>query len=137
MVAPVITVVGSFAVGMTIRTSHMPHLRRDAVGADFDMGPGGKGSNQAVAAARLGAHAYFAGIIGDDKLGEIATDLYAREGVDTTYLHKTHGHGHGRRLHHPQRSGRERHHPGHGGQQADGPGLCRPGRRNRFAAAAS
>jgi ribokinase len=89
MVAPVITVVGSFAVGMTIRTSHMPHFGETLVGADFDMGPGGKGSNQAVAAARLGAHAYFAGIIGDDKLGEIATDLYAREGVDTTYLHKT------------------------------------------------
>ena len=53
------------------------------------MGPGGKGSNQAVATAKLGAHSYFAGIIGDDKLGEIATDLYAREGVDTTYLQKT------------------------------------------------
>ena len=89
MVAPVITVVGSFAVGMTIRTSHMPHFGETLVGADFDMGPGGKGSNQAVAAARLGAHAFFAGLIGADKLGEIATDLYAREGVDTTYLHKT------------------------------------------------
>jgi len=86
---PIITVVGSFAVGMTIRTSHMPHFGETLVGADFDMGPGGKGSNQVVATAKLGAHAYFAGIIGDDKLGEIATDLYAREGVDTTYLQKT------------------------------------------------
>ncbi len=53
------------------------------------MGPGGKGSNQAVATARMGAESYFVGIIGDDKLGEIATDLYAREGVNTRYLKKT------------------------------------------------
>jgi ribokinase len=53
------------------------------------MGPGGKGSNQAVGTARLGAKSYFIGIIGNDKLGEIATDLYAGEGVDTTYLEKS------------------------------------------------
>ena len=38
---------------------------------------------------RLGAQAHFAGIIGADKLGEIATDLYAREGVDRTWLQRT------------------------------------------------
>lgn len=89
MSKPVITVVGSFAVGMTLRTSRMPVFGETLTGSDFDMGPGGKGSNQAVGAARLGANAFFAGIIGNDKLGEIATDLYNREGVDTTYLHKT------------------------------------------------
>ena len=89
MTTPIITVVGSFAVGMTLRTARMPHFGETLLGADFDMGPGGKGSNQAVGAARLGALACFAGIIGDDKLGEIATDLYVAEGVDTTYLTKT------------------------------------------------
>ncbi|MBI5292595.1 MAG: ribokinase [Chloroflexi bacterium] len=89
MAKPIITVVGSFAVGMTLRTSRMPVFGETLVGADFDMGPGGKGSNQAVANARLGANSYFAAIIGDDKLGEIATDLYAREGVNTEYLEKT------------------------------------------------
>lgn len=89
MPKPIVTVVGSFAVGMTIRTIRMPIFGETLVGSDFDMGPGGKGSNQAVATARLGANSFFAGIIGDDKLGEIATDLYAREGVDTTYLTKT------------------------------------------------
>lgn len=89
MTQPVITVVGSFAVGLTIRTSHMPVFGETLIGSDFDMGPGGKGSNQAVGAARLGAEAHFVGIIGDDKLGEIATDLYAQEGVDTTHLWKT------------------------------------------------
>ncbi|MCB0156309.1 MAG: ribokinase, partial [Anaerolineae bacterium] len=77
MSKPIITVVGSFAVGMTLRTSHMPIFGETLLGADFDMGPGGKGSNQAVGTARLGANSFFAGIIGTDKLSEIATDLYA------------------------------------------------------------
>ena len=86
---PVITVVGSFAVGMTLRTSKMPIFGETLIGSHFDMGPGGKGSNQAVATARLGANSYFAGIIGQDKLGEIATDLYQAEGVNTQYLELT------------------------------------------------
>jgi ribokinase len=89
MTQPTITVVGSFAVGMTLRTGRMPHFGETLVGRDFDMGPGGKGSNQAVGTARLGARSYFAGIIGDDKLAEIALDLYAAEGVDTTFLKQT------------------------------------------------
>lgn len=89
MTRPVITVVGSFAVGMTLRTGRMPVFGETLIGSDFDMGPGGKGSNQAVGSARLGAEAHFVGIIGADKLGEIATELYAREGVRTTHLHRT------------------------------------------------
>jgi ribokinase len=89
MQKPIITVVGSFAVGMTLRTSRMPIFGETLIGSDFDMGPGGKGSNQAVGVARLGATSHFVGIIGDDKLGEIATDLYMQEGVNTRYLMKT------------------------------------------------
>ncbi len=89
MSKPVITVVGSFAVGMTLRTARMPIFGETLLGSDFDMGPGGKGSNQAVGVARLGAQAYFAGIVGDDKLADIGLELYASEGIDTTYLHKT------------------------------------------------
>lgn len=86
---PVITVVGSFAVGMFIRTSRMPVFGETLVGSEFEMGPGGKGSNQAVGVARLGAKSYFANIIGRDKLGEIATSMYTEEGVDTHFLEKT------------------------------------------------
>jgi ribokinase len=50
------------------------------------MGPGGKGSNQAVATARLGANSALIGIIGTDKLAGIATDLYAEEGVDAALV---------------------------------------------------
>ncbi len=89
MTKPRVTVVGSFAVGMTLRTSKMPIFGETLIGSDFDMGPGGKGSNQAVGTARLGAESHFVGIIGADKLGEIATDLYAAEGVHTEYLEKT------------------------------------------------
>jgi ribokinase len=89
MTSPIITVVGSFAVGMTIRTPTLPIFGQTLIGNDFDMGPGGKGSNQAVATSRLGAKSSFVGIIGDDKLAEIALDLYAAEGVDTTYLLKS------------------------------------------------
>jgi len=85
---PVITVVGSFAVGMTLRTLRMPVFGETLLGSDFDMGPGGKGSNQAVALARLGAEAHFVGAIGDDKLGTIATELYQAEGVGTEYLER-------------------------------------------------
>ena len=89
MTKPVITVVGSFAVGMTLRTHRMPVFGETIVGSDFDMGPGGKGSNQAVGVARLGAEAHLAGIIGDDRLGEIAIDLYDREGVGASFLQRT------------------------------------------------
>lgn len=89
MSKPIITVVGSFAVGMTLRTSRMPIFGETLIGSDFDMGPGGKGSNQAVATARLGAQSFFVGIIGEDKLGEIATDLYKAEGVDIRYMETT------------------------------------------------
>lgn len=89
MSRPVVTVVGSFAVGMTLRTGRMPVFGETLIGSDFDMGPGGKGSNQAVGTVRLGADSYFAGIIGNDKLGDIATDLYSREGVNTHYLERT------------------------------------------------
>jgi len=89
MTRPIVTVVGSFAVGMTLRTSRMPIFGETLIGSDFDMGPGGKGSNQAVATARLGAQSHFVGIIGHDKLGEIATELYKAEGVNTGLMEIT------------------------------------------------
>lgn len=91
MPRPIITVVGSFAVGMTMRTERMPVFGETLIGSEFDMGPGGKGSNQAVAAARLGAESHLVGMIGDDVLGAIGTDLYAAEGVGTEHLGRATG----------------------------------------------
>jgi ribokinase len=83
---PEVTVVGSFAVGLTMRAPKLPIFGETMLGTDFDMGPGGKGSNQAVATARLGAHSALMSVIGTDKLASIATDLYAAEGVDASLL---------------------------------------------------
>lgn len=85
----VVTVVGSFAVGLTLRADRFPVKGETLLGRDFDMGPGGKGSNQAVQAARLGADVEFVARIGQDDFGEIATRLYAQEGVGTTFLLRT------------------------------------------------
>ncbi|MCC7164670.1 MAG: ribokinase [Anaerolineae bacterium] len=83
---PSVTVVGSFAVGLTLRAERFPVKGETLLGRDFDMGPGGKGSNQAVQAARLGANVEFVGRIGADNFGAIGKQLYTQEQVDTTYL---------------------------------------------------
>lgn len=85
----VITVAGSFAVGMTIRAPHFPSAGETLLGSDFDMGPGGKGSNQAVATARLGAESHLVAKVGRDLFAEMALDLYRREGVGIQYLYQT------------------------------------------------
>lgn len=87
--SPSITVVGSFAVDFTIRTPHMPIFGQTLFGSEFAMGPGGKGSNQAVGAARLGARASLAAMLGKDRLAEIATELYRQEGVGIAHLGRT------------------------------------------------
>ena len=86
MKTPRIVVVGSFAVGMTIRAPKLPIFGETMLGTDFDMGPGGKGSNQAVATARLGARSSLLAMVGDDKLAGIASDLYSAEGVDASLV---------------------------------------------------
>src|SRR5262245_55708695 len=84
-----ITVVGSFAVGMTIRAPHFPVAGETLLGSDFDMGPGGKGSNQAVAAARLGVESHLVAKVGQDIFAEMALELYRREGVGARYVFQT------------------------------------------------
>jgi ribokinase len=86
---PVITVVGSFAVGLTLRAPRFPVAGETLIGSDFDLGPGGKGSNQAVAAARLGAESHLVAVIGTDTFGQVALDLYLRELVDAAHVRRT------------------------------------------------
>src|SRR5690606_22544475 len=59
------------------------------LGSDFDMGPGGKGSNQAVAAARLGAESHLVAKVGRDLFAQMALDLYQQEGVGTQHVYQT------------------------------------------------
>lgn len=88
---PIVTVVGSFAVGLTLRADRFPVKGETLLGRDFDMGPGGKGSNQAVQAARLGADVEFVARLGNDNFGAIGKKLYAEENVGATFLVESDG----------------------------------------------
>lgn len=77
-----IAVVGSYGAGLTIQAERMPALGETLGGGRFDYGPGGKGSNQAVGAARLGASVSILTALGDDAFALGARELWATEGID-------------------------------------------------------
>lgn len=77
-----ISVVGGYGVGMTMRLATVPGPGETVTGATFAFGPGGKGSNQAVAAARLGARVSLLTAVGPDFFAADARRLWAEEGVD-------------------------------------------------------
>ncbi|MBI3761753.1 MAG: ribokinase [Chloroflexi bacterium] len=83
-----ITVVGSFAVGLTLRAPRFPVAGETLIGSDFDMGPGGKGSNQAVGSARLGAESHLVAVVGTDMFGDVGVNLYRQEGVGIEHLRR-------------------------------------------------
>ncbi len=78
-----ILVMGSYNVGLTVRTPQLPRPGETLLGDLFLMGPGGKGSNQALAARRLGGDVLFLAKVGDDVFGRDALELFEREGLDT------------------------------------------------------
>jgi ribokinase len=75
-------VVGSYAVGLTIRTDEFPVAGETRLGSGYESGPGGKGSNQAIGLARLGVSVMFVGCVGDDQFGADAIALLRSENVD-------------------------------------------------------
>ena len=81
-------VVGSYVQGLSIRVPRMPVLGENVAGDSFDMGPGGKGSNQAIAAARLGADVQLLACLGDDIFGDLALVVYAEAGIGTCHIHR-------------------------------------------------
>ncbi|MGE5201269.1 MAG: ribokinase [Acidobacteriota bacterium] len=83
---PRIAVLGIFAADVTSRVARLPRWHETLIGEGASLGPGGKGSNQAIAAARLGAEVALIAKIGSDSFGAMARELYAREGIDTTHL---------------------------------------------------
>lgn len=86
MPRPHIAVLGLFAADLTSRVPRLPHWHETLEGLGATLGAGGKASNQAIAAARLGAAASFIGKVGADPFGDMAKRLYDREGVDRTHL---------------------------------------------------
>jgi ribokinase len=83
---PKIVVVGSANTDMVVKTPRIPGPGETVIGGDFMMAAGGKGANQAVAAARLGAHVTFVACLGDDIFGDQAIAGYQREGIDTSFI---------------------------------------------------
>jgi ribokinase len=88
---PRIVVVGSYAVGLVMRVPHVPAVGETVLGHSFEQMDGGKGSNQAVACARLGADTTFVAAIGDDAFGDRAMALLELEGVDTPFVRRIAG----------------------------------------------
>lgn len=81
-----IVIVGSFNMDLTSYMERMPRPGETVNGRKFVTGPGGKGSNQAVAAARLGADVTFVGRVGQDAFGDQAVSTWEREGINTRYV---------------------------------------------------
>jgi ribokinase len=80
--APSITVVGSINVDLVARLDRLPQPGETVTDASLTYVPGGKGANQAVAAARLGAHVRMNGCVGSDRLATLARSGLAEAGVD-------------------------------------------------------
>jgi len=81
-----IAVIGSYAVGMTIFGDHFPIAGETVPGHGFFSCHGGKGSNQAVAAARMGARVLYGTCIGNDSFGDGAMKLFEEEDVDASFV---------------------------------------------------
>ncbi len=81
-----ITVVGSANMDLVVRVTRHPLPGETLMGSDYTMSPGGKGANQAVAAARLGGAVSFVGRVGLDEFGEKLAAALLEGGVDTTAL---------------------------------------------------
>lgn len=88
MKKPTIVVVGSSNTDMVIKAERLPKPGETILGGEFVMAAGGKGANQAVAAARLGGNVVFVARVGGDSLGEAAISGYAKEGIDTSFIQR-------------------------------------------------
>ena len=83
---PRVVVVGSANIDMVARVLHLPLPGETLLGGGFLMVPGGKGANQAVAAARLGAVVTFIGCVGADGFGDLMVQNLENEGIDTQFV---------------------------------------------------
>ncbi len=81
-----VIVVGSVNVDLTVTTARLPRPGETVTGGRLAQHDGGKGGNQAVAAARLGASTTFIGAVGDDAFGERARQALAGDGVDIEHV---------------------------------------------------
>ena len=81
-----IAVIGSTNTDMVVKADRLPRPGETIIGGTFLMNAGGKGANQAVAAARLRAKVTFVCKTGNDIFGQQSKQLFADEGIDTSYV---------------------------------------------------
>ena len=81
-----IVVIGSANMDMVVKASRIPKPGETVLAGSFFMNPGGKGANQAVAAARLGGEVTFISKVGNDVFGKQSFQLLEDEGINTFYM---------------------------------------------------
>jgi ribokinase len=81
---PRLCIVGSVNMDLVVRAPRLPAPGETLLGGPFSTSPGGKGANQAVAAARMGAQVSFVGAVGDDAHGRAMIETLKAEGIDTS-----------------------------------------------------
>ncbi|SCT32546.1 ribokinase [Staphylococcus caeli] len=81
-----IIVIGSASIDLVVKTDILPNAGETVMGNTFFTNPGGKGANQAVAAARLSDNVYMIGAVGDDDNGKAIIDNLNKNNVDTTFM---------------------------------------------------
>lgn len=85
-IRPSILVVGSINMDLVLKSQHVPAGGETVFGDSYSYIPGGKGANQGVAAARLGADVTFVGRIGDDSTGVQLKENLENEGINTYFI---------------------------------------------------
>ena len=83
-----VVVVGSINLDLVVQADRFPKIGETMFGTDSKMLPGGKGANQAVAAARLGADVTMIGCVGEDAYGEIVLKNFQENMLDTSCIKK-------------------------------------------------
>ena len=83
-----IVVVGSSNTDLVVQTSNFPKPGETIIGGDFNTIAGGKGANQAVAAARLGGKVCFIAKVGEDNFGSIAIRGFEKDNINTKFVYK-------------------------------------------------
>lgn len=86
-----VVVVGSINIDLTVAASPLPRPGETLTGSAFSTGLGGKGANQAIAAARSGATTTMVGAVGTDTFGSLALDALRADGVDVSWVQQVEG----------------------------------------------
>src|SRR5437868_7514487 len=86
LMAKGVAILGSLVADVAFRAGRMPGIGETIAGSGFKMGPGGKGSNQAVAAARAGADVTLITKLGKDEFAAIASATWRKEGIEAKVI---------------------------------------------------